>query len=413
MLLHSPLAPRHRESLAARLGAAGVTIHVMSPEAPALGALHALRRNARGIPHYLDLLDQVALAVLGPSGPVFEDLIPPEATVPGNREYVSAPITSMVWPKEMKTAQFFIRKGAREIRTWTTPELTAPEENEQLDIRLRQKPAQGWANLLITAPRWELLRRAPIRLEWSALQVEPRSADDVLELLRGPPPVVPNPVHYSAHIGLWDGSLRKPGLGVLLERVRQGQARDLEALADALGSPYSLPASNGAGAMRFYAVGTDGSLPPNLDAATVRLLEDSIGGIAEDLMRRRRRGLGPANNDPLRCLTWCFVRCPPAVVDELAATVTGPRRGQIASLAAAVPRGRCGFPGTRPRRHRSGAAPGDDSQAYQWLDEPGSTGCACGHAVTPGGDARSAARPSSAGHILTCRAAGGDAGGFA
>jgi hypothetical protein len=328
VLLQSPLAARHRDGLAAWLGPAGGTLHVMAADAPALGALLAQRRIARGIPHYLDRLDQVSLAVLRQAGPVFEDLIPPDATVPGNREYVSAPITSMVWPAEMTTAQFFIRKGAREIRTWTTPEIAAPETSQRLEIRLRQKPAQGWANLLITAPEWEELRRAPIRLEWSALQVDPRSAQEVLDALRGPPPVVPAPVHYRAHIGLWDGSLRRPGLRALLQHVRLGQPDSLHDLAQALGSPYSVPLPDRSGAVRVYAVGTDGSLPPELDAGTERLFADTITRIADDLLQRRRRGQAPATNDALRCLTWCFARCPLDITRELAAVVRVHEQGE-------------------------------------------------------------------------------------
>jgi len=328
VLLHTPLPPRHREGLAAWLGVDAGRCQFMAADAAAIGARHALRRIALGIPHYLDRLDQVSLAVLGPSGPLFEDLIRPEATVPGNREYVSNPITSMVWPADMNTAQFFIRKGAREIRTWTTPEMPAPERNQRLDIRLRQKPAQGWANLLITAPGWEELRREPIRLEWSALQVDPRSADEVLEALRGPPPIVPEPVHYPPEIGLWDGSLRQPGLRVLLRRVGQGQHGSLHGLADALGSPYSRLNPNGTWSSRCYAVGTDGSLPPELDSETIRLFNDTIAGISDDLMRRLRRGQGPGNNDALRCLSWCFAACPQAVVDELATVVRLHQQGR-------------------------------------------------------------------------------------
>jgi hypothetical protein len=62
-------------------------------------------------------------------------------------------------------------------------------------------------------------------------------------------------------------------------------------------------------------------LPPGLDEETVGLFEDTIAELAEDLMRRRRRGQAPTNNDALRCLTWCFARCPPAVTHELATAV--------------------------------------------------------------------------------------------
>lgn len=89
--------------------------------------------------------------------------------------------------------------------------------------------------------RWEELGRSPIRLEWSDLQIDPRSAQEILELLRGPLAIVPEPVHYWADIGLWDGSLRAPGLRVLLQHATHGHPDSVKALADALGSPYSRP----------------------------------------------------------------------------------------------------------------------------------------------------------------------------
>ena len=318
VLLHSPLAARHRDGLATWLGVLSGTLRIMGTNAAAHGALHAGRRIARGVPHYLDRLDQVSLAVEGRAGPVFEDLIKADAIVWGNREYVSDPITTMSWPKGMETANFFIRKGEHEIRKGTATVLTPPEENQQLEIRLRQTPAQGWANLTITAPRWDNLGSSPIRLEWSELRVDPRSAQEILDSLQGPRPTVPDAVHYRADIGLWDGSLRTPELNVLLQRVRRSQSGSLKVLADALASPYSRPDPGGTWSQRVYPVGTDGSLPQGLDRETEALFENTIESVASDLMRRRRRGQAPATNDELRCLTWCFARCPTDVIRELA-----------------------------------------------------------------------------------------------
>jgi hypothetical protein len=86
VVLLSPLAERHRDLLRFGLAerAAGRCIVVAHPDIAARGALSAARRMERGIPHYLDRLDQISLIVMRGDQPVFEDLIPTNAIVPGN-----------------------------------------------------------------------------------------------------------------------------------------------------------------------------------------------------------------------------------------------------------------------------------------------------------------------------------------
>ena len=214
IVLLSPLAARHRDRLAEWLAAskAGQSVIVANPDTAARGALFAARRIERGIPHYLDHLDQISLIAMRGDAPVFEDLIPTNAKVPGNREYIAPPITSLIWTAGMAEVQFYIRKGPREVRRWVTQTQAPPERNERLEVHLRQMPAQGWATLSVTAADWEPLRRAPIFLDWSSLEVDPRSEADIFATLQRPRPAVPQRVHYEAHIGLWNGSLRQPGL---------------------------------------------------------------------------------------------------------------------------------------------------------------------------------------------------------
>jgi hypothetical protein len=128
VVLLSPLAERHRDLLGSGLAARGVgqPVIVADPDTAARGGLFAARRIERGIPHYLDHLDQISLIVMRRNQPVFEDLIPTNAIVLGNREYVSKPLTSMLWTAGMTEVQFYIRKGPREIRHWVT--LHGPEQ---------------------------------------------------------------------------------------------------------------------------------------------------------------------------------------------------------------------------------------------------------------------------------------------
>lgn len=331
VLVMSPLASRHHAWLTGCLSGLDAQVQVVEPAAAARGALRAARRIERGIPHYLDRLDQVSLAVLRPSGPVFEDLIPPGATVPGNREYVSDPITSMVWTEGMATAQFFIRKGEREIRHWVTPEITAPVHNQHLEVRLRQMPAQGWAKLAVTAPDWDELRRAPIRLDWAALEIDPRSAAEILAELEGPRPVVPERVRYHTHIGLWDGSLRRPGLGAILQALNADDPTSLKRLADTLTTGYRIAAGQ-----LVFPVGTDGDLPDSLDAASAQQFGDTIDRLSARLLHDVARGKTQADNHALRCLTWIFALCPGAVKNELAVALHCIQSGQSHPLLGPV-----------------------------------------------------------------------------
>ena len=82
-------------------------------------------------------------------------------------------------------------KGPNEIRRWATRVPSAPERNERLEIQLRQMPAQGWAALSVTAANWETLRREPIRLDWSKLEIDDRSEFDIFATLQPPRPSVP------------------------------------------------------------------------------------------------------------------------------------------------------------------------------------------------------------------------------
>ena len=317
----TPLAARYHPALAELLlpGADAAPMMWAPPETVARGALLAARRIERGIPHYLDRLDPVAMVVMRRDGPVFADLIPAGASVPGDREYISEPLRGFVWPAGMAAVDFYLRKGTSEIRTWHVPIDAAPERNQPLAVQLRQTPAQGWATLSITAPDWGELRRTPIRLDWGSLTPEGRTEDTILDSLRGPRPAIPDRVHYKAHIGLWDGSLKRPGLSAVLRSFRPGDPRSLSELQAALSAPYSRPLNHPNGsAGPFFAVGTDGELPVEVGTADREAFLRTIDQIAEDLLHVIRTPLRPYdNNDAIRCLTWVFAACPSAIGQEV------------------------------------------------------------------------------------------------
>jgi hypothetical protein len=311
VLLSTPLAERHHAWLRASLSL-HASMQILAPGTAARGCLLAARRIARGIPHYLDRLDQVALVVLRQGVPVFEDLIPAGAIVAGNREYVSRPITNMVWGSGMASAQFFLRKGAREIRRWTTPDVPAPEGEQRLIIQLKQRPAQGWAVLSVGSTHWEYLARNPIRLDWQTLEPDDRPEDNILASLSRPKPTIPNRVHQPPGLLPWIGKPPREGLASRLARFNPNQRDALVHLAAAFRQSVRQQDKS-----YIRAIGTDGEVPPELSAQSYGHLQQVIEALTHHLRSHVVSGVGLQDNNALLVLTWMFERCPKTVTQEL------------------------------------------------------------------------------------------------
>ena len=126
VLLATPLCEPLARHLAKMIGAkAPCPVVLLDKTAIATGALVAGRRIDRGIPHYLDHLEQMSLVVLRGGTVVLEDLVSGQAVVPANREYKPNPVTGYAWPSGVKSVTFYLRK-AGEFRKWRTDEIEAP-----------------------------------------------------------------------------------------------------------------------------------------------------------------------------------------------------------------------------------------------------------------------------------------------
>lgn len=278
-------------------------------DALAYGALRAGRLIERGFPHYFDRLERVALAVMGGSDPRFEDLIPPHATVPANREYVSPPLGGFWWASQKHEIDFYVLKGGQEVRHWKVSRDSGPNKAAPVELRLRQTPGQSWAKLTISSPEWEPLRRSPVQLDWEALTPLDKSREEVLEELRLPPPPVPERVVEPPHPWFWQsGQWYDEGLSDLL----LDKGATLSAVVRHLSRVQRLPD----GKLRVRPIGTDGDLPPGLSAAVADRLAALLDGAA-----RRVVSAGPASplrdNDATRCVSWAFTRCPELAKDAL------------------------------------------------------------------------------------------------
>jgi len=305
--LVTPLEGSLREALISLLRNYLPKLQLISSTTIAIGALKAGHRLERGIPHYLDRLDPIALAVMRQDGPVFEELIPQSATVPANKEYVSDPIRGIVWVAQKDQVEFYIRKGSREIRAWKTERVTAPYEDQPVEIQLSQQPAQGWARVVVTSPNWDTLKRAPIRLNWSDLVPDYRTEAEILATLERPKPGIPDRVVYSANYDLWDGTERYPGVKRALQKFDSDDAEAVDLLSEQIKAPFRPIGSP----ETYYPISTDGDLPAKASPDDSRLLDRIIAEVSQRLMEHTTGQRGRLrDNDLLQCATWVFTRCP-------------------------------------------------------------------------------------------------------
>lgn len=315
VLALTPLSPALAPAWIAaleKLIAAPVT--VLPRHALADGALEAARRIARGIPHYLDRLDPIAMLLMegrdAAFRPLFDDM---EAVVPANREYLSRP-TMAVWSSRLDHLEFFIRRGEEGIRKWVTQEREPPAQNETVEIRVRQMPAQGLARVEIVSDSWEALRREPIRLDWDTLETESRSEEKIIETLSRPLPGKPERLVYGADRELWYGG-RFAGAGLIaaLRSFSDSDPVSQSRLYKALRVPFSPPGGPG----KAYAISSDGAPPADVDPADVARLDTILGALAHDLVAKARRGKAPEKAHGIMATTWAFTRAPEVMKQEL------------------------------------------------------------------------------------------------
>ncbi len=214
----------------------------------------------------------------------------------------------------MDRAEFYISKGFGQIRRWVVEGLPPPLRAQALVVQLRQTPAQGWARLSITSAEWEALRSRPILLDWNRLEAVDVSREEVLAKLARPRPVVPQRLRMAPDIGLWDGSMRTPGLARALRDFHAAARPSLHELSQSLAASYR---NVGAGQrLPSFAIGSDGDLPTGLDPDLAGQLDAAIE-MARQQLRAAMAGRTLMDNGALRVLTWIFARCPAEVRSEL------------------------------------------------------------------------------------------------
>lgn len=307
----APLAGALADALSGHLG----PVTPAGPEAVARGCLLAARLIERGLPHYFDRLEPIAIAVLRGTEPAFEHLIPPDAVVPANREHVSPELGGFLWGRGKRAAEFYVLKGRDEIRHWRAEKEDAPGRDMPVALRIRQTPGQSWARLTVASHDWEPLQRSPVALDWEGLAPLNLTPAEVLDKLRRPPPTVPNIIIEAPHIDLWLGSdWAGNGLAATLARDElRGHPAGAGRWSELLSRPRRHPDPP---RERFWLVGTDGSLPADLPGDVHEGFTQALDRLAaEALSATPRRPL--RDNELMRALTWCFALCPVPVQEAI------------------------------------------------------------------------------------------------
>ena len=314
VLLTTPVGAGLRDALrrAVATAAGGTPVILMPREAAATGALLAGRRIERGIPHYLDRLEQISLVALEGGEVVLIDLVPENAVVAANREYVSAPITGLGWPSGARNVTFYLRKGS-EFRKWTTADVPPPSLTQAVEVRLRQMPAQGRAAVFVTSNDWDVLRSRPVYLDWSTLEHDPRSFEDIAEELK-PRPVIPDRVMGFAHLDRWHGTEKIPAFGSFITGF---QLTDAARLREFLSKQAAIDNGDGTGFMPARLLDFDGEPPAALDQTPLDALDRALGLVASACLSAAKSRRALPDNTLLMAATWSFGRCPLDLQDEI------------------------------------------------------------------------------------------------
>ena len=320
LLLTTPIAAPYRDALRAKLSAVtGMNVILMPLESAAHGALLAGRRIESGIPHYLDRLEQVSLLVLRNGEVVPEDLVPANAVVVANREFVAKPVSGFAWPALQRTMEFYLQKGGL-FKKWTTTDVPPSDKPYPVEVQLRQMPAQGRARVSITSDDWDALRLHPVHLEWSALEPVDKSFEEIAEILR-PRPVVPDRVTARMHLAHWKGAEQIPSFEAFISRCNLRSPDDLVELGKALRRQTALPIDSPLVGEPIFSptrlLDFDGNAPEGADPEAVAALDHALATISTDILRRCSSKEGVPNNHLVTAATWSFGRCPDEVQEEV------------------------------------------------------------------------------------------------
>lgn len=339
------------ETVLQAIGAPEVPIYHSSGGLVARGCLAAALRTAAGEPVYYDFLPQLEINALVGGEPRFVELVPKHKRLLGGSVYRGAAPGEFSIGKGATRPVFFLFK--EDFPKGRKAEVDLPEEADrehQISVTVEQAPGQGFAQVRVSSDSFETLRRRPIELDWSTMELVEQTKEEILESLSGQGGLsYPNAVSTPGHPFLWypdhpKGDLRDQLQAYIdIPLIRSGDVDHTgrEAL-QALRERFSKPETPSYVARRmglncedpgsFRALDSDGHLPESkgdfrVPESAEKLLSAALkkagDELKEALEHRRFRNDEKLLGDIVGFASWCFWRCPASVVELLLAKYGG------------------------------------------------------------------------------------------
>lgn len=332
---------------------AGRPVHRAEKGLVAKGCLEAALRAHAGAPVYYDFLPQLEIYARVADELRFVELIPKNTRLLGGKAYKGDAPGDFVIDKGATRLTFYLFK--EDFSKGRKAEDDLPEKTtsqHRIRVSVEQVPGQGFARVRIESDTFEALRRKPLELDWSRMEIVEQSREEILAApversgLAYPDTVSikGHPLHW--HSGHRAGNLldqlqtyvdlpllrgnavegtAHAALKVLRERFRRPEnpafvARKMGVLCNDQGS--------------FRALDSDGKLPSSSGDLAVpyeaeRLLDTALAKVGQEFDRLIARKSAPAVStlvgDIAGFATWCFWRCPPSITDFLLEFYEGSR----------------------------------------------------------------------------------------
>ena len=331
-------------------------IECLAAPTVALGCLEAARRDREGQPIYFDFLPQLQINALVEGRPDFVDLIASGKRCQGGQVF-RAPAAD----------RYAINRGASQFAFWLfkedfehglehgrKAEVTLPETADRryaLTVEVSQTPGQGFAEVTISSPEFDALRRRPIHLNWAKMQETSKTREQILEemgKLSGGGLSWPETAVLRGHPTHWSETHPGGSLLALMEAYRQEPLvrnaaihEPTWALLKQLRQRFSAPMNPWFGKKNFpektFVIGqralcSDGTIPEPVGGLTVpsgaeQELDRTLAKLDMD-MAALQHAFDPQSEqkllgDVVGFAAWCFWRCPPGIADLLLDTYNG------------------------------------------------------------------------------------------
>lgn len=315
------------KNLLSKPGRQVLTFAQMKQHLAARGCVAYATRKQNGQITYLDYLPQIRLAVRRGTEPEFVSLLNPDESqrvVEGGEFYQATRELGTAIPAGTRELKFFVlREGAAIPRFASIDFPKSPREDLPVSVSVRQRPAQGFAQLTIE-PTHRRSGFSTIELRWDRMEIRHgQTTDDIIEELRNGgtqiPPVIPQPCHSVVWTHQRSGQSLCDVVSDLDQILRS--SADSSALLEAIrilashlttfASPSFLSYGESPQRERCRAVSSDGTLPDDLASEPGTTLDGVLSDLGAMLADEKtdRKILSAI----VRATSWAFMRCPSEV----------------------------------------------------------------------------------------------------